>query len=146
MLTQALSAGFKLVIVAETCSDPKDDVASCLLRQLPPDVAAAARVYSTSMARQPLLQDDDSAAVAAGDGSSGSSSLEASLSAAATRVKQKGAQEFVERLSAALAGKDAAVQVQIDPLLQQSGRTTWDPGVCWLVCVMRGVLCCACGL
>jgi hypothetical protein len=123
VLSQALSAGYELGIIAETCSDPKDDVASCLLRQLPPDVAAAARVYSTSMARQPVLQDDDSAAAASGDGSSGSSSsLEASLSAAATRVKQKGAQEFVERLSSALAGKDSAVQVQIDPLLQHSGE------------------------
>lgn len=61
-------------------------------------------------------QDEDAAA----DGGS-SSSLEASLSAAATRVKQKGAEEFVERLSAALAGKEAAAMVQIDPLLAQSG-------------------------
>lgn len=43
------------------------------------------------------------------------------MSAAAMRVKQKGAEEFVERLSAALAGKEAAAQVQIDPLLAQAG-------------------------
>lgn len=36
-------------------------------------------------------------------------------------MKQKGAEEFVERLSAALAGKEAAAQVQIDPLLAQAG-------------------------
>lgn len=56
VLTQALAAGFKLALIAETCSDPSDDVISCLLQQLPPDVAAAARVYSTSMARQPVGQ------------------------------------------------------------------------------------------
>jgi hypothetical protein len=56
VLSQALTAEFKLAIIAETCSDPSDDVIGCLFRQLPPDVAAAARVYSTSMARQPVLQ------------------------------------------------------------------------------------------
>jgi hypothetical protein len=70
------------------------------------------------------LQDEDSAA----SEGSGSSSLEASLSAAATRVKQKGAEEFVERLSAALAGKEAAAQVQVDPLLIQSGTQRLGAG------------------
>lgn len=124
VLTQALSSGFRVGFIAETCSDPEDDVISSLLQQLPPDVAAQARVYSTSMGRQPVGEDADGLEETGGlGGSSGSSSLEASLSAAATRMKQKGAQEFVERLSAALAGKDAAVQVQIDPLLQQAGST-----------------------
>ena len=132
VLQQAVAAGFKVGFIAETCSDPQDDVISSLLQQLPPDVAAVARVYSTSMCRQPVVEDDSDTynAAAAGESSSSSGdgvgSLEASLSAAATRVKQKGAQEFVERLSAALAGKEAAVQVQIDPLLQQSGEYCAD--------------------
>jgi len=145
VLTQALSSGFRVGFIAETCSDPEDDVISSLLQQLPPDVAAQARVYSTSMGRQPVGEDADGLEETGGlGGSSGSSSLEASLSAAATRMKQKGAQEFVERLSAALAGKDAAVQVQIDPLLQQAGAQTAPEvlmqclpltlSVCWALC------------
>lgn len=122
VLLQALSAGYKIGFIAETCSDPQDDVMSSLLQQLPPELASAARVYSTSMCRQPVLDDDDAAAAAAAGADSGvGSSLEASLSAAATRMKQKGAQEFVERLSAALAGKESAVQVHIGPMLQQAG-------------------------
>jgi hypothetical protein len=81
----------------------------------------------------PALQDCEGAA-AAGEGGGSSSSLEASLSAAATRVKQKGAEEFVERLSAALAGKEAAAQVQIDPLLAQAGGcdlwAVWGRAAC----------------
>lgn len=52
--------------------------------------------------------------------------MQASLAAAATRVKQKGAEEFVERLAAALAGKEAAAQVKIDPLLAQSGEFVYS--------------------
>lgn len=145
VLTQALSSGFKVGFIAETCSDPEDDVISSLLQQLPPEVAAEARVYSTSMGRQPVSEDADGLEETGGlGGSSGGRSLEASLSAAATRMKQKGAQEFVERLSAALAGKDAAVPVQIDPLLQQAGTGTapavmrhclrFTLSVCWMSC------------
>lgn len=134
MLEQALATGWRIAVIAETCSDPSDDVVTSLMQQLPPDVAAEARVYSTSMARQPLLDPEDTttAAAAATDGfddaaagSSGSSGLDAaagtSLAAAAGRVKQKGAQEFVQRLAAALAGKDAAVGVQLHPSLQMQG-------------------------
>lgn len=47
-------------------------------------------------------------------------------------MKQKGAEEFVERLSAALAGKEAAALVQIDPLLAQAGG--WHNVMpCWAV-------------
>jgi hypothetical protein len=69
----------------------------------------------------PVLQQDEPASPSDADGSS-SSSMQASLAAAATRVKQKGAEEFVERLAAALAGKEAAAQVKIDPLLAQAGE------------------------
>ncbi|KAF8057897.1 hypothetical protein HT031_005843 [Scenedesmus sp. PABB004] len=95
VLCDAVAAGARLALVAHTASEPADDVVGCILRQLPPDVAAAATVYSAAPQEQQGDRD--------GDGG-GAGSLDSRVAAA----KQRGAQEFVAAMSSALPGGKAA--------------------------------------
>lgn len=126
VMNDALAAGTTLAILTETASQPEDDVISALLDQLPSEVAAAVRVYSTSMysrAQQHAEEEDTYQQGTDPDGSSSSSSsLEASLAAAATKVKQREAQEFVQRMASALQDKQAGVLVKLTPTLQNLGE------------------------
>jgi hypothetical protein len=45
------------------------------------------------------------------------------MAAATTRVKQQGAQEFVQRMATALEGKQAGVSVGLDMSLLQAGES-----------------------
>jgi hypothetical protein len=143
-MTEAQAAGASIIIIAGTASEPGDDVAGCLLQQLPADLAAAVRVYSSPAHSRPDEEESDAAdAAAAGDalgadgqGSSGETSLEASMAAAATRVKQQGAQEFVQRMATALEGKQAGVQVGLDMSLLQAGESQQLPEL-WPCCAQQ---------
>jgi hypothetical protein len=147
-MTEAQAAGASIIVIAGTASEPDDDVAGCLLKQLPADLAAAVRVYSSPAHSRPddaeeLDAADAAAAGAAGaDGQSGSGSssggsLESSMAAAATRVKQQGAQEFVQRMATALEGKQAGVQVGLDMSLLQAGKFKFEHALSFpaLVCL-----------
>jgi hypothetical protein len=128
-MTEAQAAGAAIIVIAGTASQPEDNVADCLLQQLPADLAAAVRIYSSPAHSRPDDEEEhlDSTTAdegsSSGGGSSGSSSgsLEASMAAAATRVKQQGAQEFVQRMATALEGKKGGVAVGLDMSLLQAG-------------------------
>ncbi|WIA15531.1 hypothetical protein OEZ85_002165 [Tetradesmus obliquus] len=152
VMTEAQAAGATIAIIACTASEPDDDVAAYLLQQLPADLAAAVRVYSSPAHSRPEEDDEDSAAAAArgdtaaaaaggdaagadGQGSSSSSSLEASMAAAASRVKQQGAAEFVQRMATALEGKQAGVGVGLDMSLLQAGGPKPSTSAAWLAAV-----------
>jgi hypothetical protein len=138
-MTEAQAAGASIIVIAGTASEPDDDVASCLLKQLPADLAAAVRVYSSPAHSRPddteELDAADAAAAGAADGQLGSGSssggsLESSMAAAATRVKQQGAQEFVQRMATALEGKQAGVTVGLDMSLLQAGEYVYASKAC----------------
>jgi hypothetical protein len=137
VMLDALAAGTTLAVLTETASQPEDGVITALLDHLPAEVAAAVRVYSTSMyskTHQHAADSDDSSTeledAEAGSGSSSSgSSLEAKLAAAATKVKQREAQEFVQRMASALQDKQAGVLVKLTPTLQNLGEKLIS-GIC----------------
>ncbi|KAF6266342.1 hypothetical protein COO60DRAFT_447975 [Scenedesmus sp. NREL 46B-D3] len=141
VMTEAQTAGASIIVIAGTASEPDDDVASCLLKQLPADLAAAVRVYSSPAHSRP--DEGEAAGAAAGDAGaqgqlgrgSSAGSLEASMAAAATRVKQQGAQEFVQRMATALEGKQAGVQVGLDMSLLQAGGPKPAASAAWLAAV-----------
>lgn len=135
-MLDALAAGTTLAILTETASQPEDGVITALLDHLPAEVSAAVRVYSTSMyskTHQHAADSDDSSTeledADAESGSSGGSSLEAKLAAAATKVKQREAQEFVQRMASALQDKQAGVLVKLTPTLQNLGEKLIS-GIC----------------
>lgn len=127
-MSEAVAAGVVIAVIAGTASEPEDDVISCITAQLPPDVAAAVRVYSTTTYSKPEEEQGEVQPAALGENeisstaSSSSSSLESSIAAATTRLKQQGAQEFVQRMATALQGKQAGVPVGLDLALQNPGE------------------------
>eukprot|EP00878_Enallax_costatus_P006445 GHUV01006757.1.p1 GENE.GHUV01006757.1~~GHUV01006757.1.p1 ORF type:complete len:352 (+),score=73.34 GHUV01006757.1:1317-2372(+) len=123
----AAAAGTKIALISQTCSDPQDDVITCIMTQLPTEVRNNITVYpAATYSQQEVTDNTHGTNDNVTDANNTVLDPSASLAAAAGRVKQRGAQEFVERLTSALEGKSKAVPVQLDLSLQSTGKHDWQ--------------------
>lgn len=139
VLTDAAAANTKIALISQTCSDPQDDVITCVINQLPPEVTSHITVYAaaTYSQQQQAAADEDADDAVTAESNMSLLNPSAGLAAAAGRVKQRGAQEFVERMTSALEGKSKAVPVQLDLSLQNPGKQEFT---CCMWC-QRMILC-----
>jgi hypothetical protein len=126
VLSDALAAGAKLACISETLSQPSDEVCASILDQLPPELASHIRVYSSALhagADDPENNSSSSSSSASssssgasGVGDDGATGFSAeSLAAAAARVKQQGAEQFVAQLQQEVSGRrQSGVGVTVD--------------------------------
>lgn len=119
VVQSALEAGVQVALLAETLSDPSDDVVSSMMDLLGPDMSTHIKVYSASL--------NHASADEGADQASSSVGLEASMTAAAAKLKQQGAESFVAQYQQALQDKNVGISVTIDPqLLAAAGKVRVD--------------------
>ena len=135
MLSDALAAGAKVACISETLSQPSDEVCTSILDQLPHELASQIKVYSSALHAEPEAPDHNSSSSSgsSGGGSSGRRGEEGlgeglgfsaeGLAAAAARVKQQGAEQFVARMQQEVQGrKHSGVGVTVDAGLLNAGK------------------------
>jgi hypothetical protein len=135
VLSDALAAGAQLACISETLSQPSDQVCASILDQLPPELASHIRVYSSALhagAEDPENKSSSSISSASssssgvsGGGDDGATgfSAEGLAAAAAARVKQQGAEQFVAQLQQEILGRrQSGVGVTVDAGLLNAGE------------------------
>jgi len=112
-MRDAVASGAVVALLAETASTPEEDVVTSCLKQLDDDVASALRVYSAGLHRRPTEEEAEEEQGGSGGGSGGAG---LDFRAAAARVQQRAAEDFLQRLDQG-APKGAA-RVSLDARLQ----------------------------
>jgi hypothetical protein len=93
VLRDAVAAGAKVALLAETASTPSEDVLGSCLAHLGPDLAPSLRVYTAGLYRE---AEGGEGGEEGAEGAEGGGGLD--FRAAAARVQQRAAEEFVQRM------------------------------------------------